>query len=125
MRPDRRRAFFFLQSLHSFGVKFLCVLTIFSLLAPIPTIAQTPRKDGPPVSRLAKPAPVFSSSDPAPNIDLLSDPPGLLYQGVPAEITQDEGMAGLHWELLRLGTTARLMQVVAHPDDEDGGMLTL
>ncbi len=32
---------------------------------------------------------------------------------------------GLRWELLRLGTTARLMQVVAHPDDEDGGMLTL
>ncbi len=27
--------------------------------------------------------------------------------------------------LLRMGTTARLMQVVAHPDDEDGGMLTL
>ena len=34
-------------------------------------------------------------------------------------------MAGLRLELLRLGTTARLMQVVAHPDDEDGGMLTL
>ena len=34
-------------------------------------------------------------------------------------------MAGLHLELLRLGTTARLMQAVAHPDDEDGGMLTL
>jgi len=27
--------------------------------------------------------------------------------------------------LLRLRTTARLMQTVAHPDDEDGGMLTL
>ena len=27
--------------------------------------------------------------------------------------------------LRRLGTTARLMQTVAHPDDEDGGMLTL
>ncbi len=27
--------------------------------------------------------------------------------------------------LLRLSTTARLMQTVAHPDDEDGGMLTL
>jgi LmbE family N-acetylglucosaminyl deacetylase len=27
--------------------------------------------------------------------------------------------------LRRLGTTARLMQAVAHPDDEDGGMLTL
>jgi LmbE family N-acetylglucosaminyl deacetylase len=54
-----------------------------------------------------------------------ADPPGLLYQGMPAEIPQDEGMAGLRLELLRLGTTARLMQVVAHPDDEDGGMLTL
>ena len=28
-------------------------------------------------------------------------------------------------ELRRLSTTGRLMQVVAHPDDEDGGMLTL
>jgi len=34
-------------------------------------------------------------------------------------------MAGLRLELLRLSTTARLMQAVAHPDDEDGGMLTL
>jgi len=55
----------------------------------------------------------------------LADPPGLAYQGVPAEIPQDEGISGLRLELLRLGTTARLMQVVAHPDDEDGGMLTL
>jgi LmbE family N-acetylglucosaminyl deacetylase len=53
------------------------------------------------------------------------EPPGLLYQGVPATIPQDEGVAGLRFELLRLGTTARLMQVVAHPDDEDGGLLTL
>ncbi len=53
------------------------------------------------------------------------DPPGLLYQGIPAPIPQDEGTAGLSLELKRLGTTARLMQVVAHPDDEDGGMLTL
>ena len=52
-------------------------------------------------------------------------PPGLLYQGVPADIPQDQGVAGLRLELLRLGTTARLMQVVAHPDDEDGGLLTL
>jgi LmbE family N-acetylglucosaminyl deacetylase len=48
-----------------------------------------------------------------------------LYQGTPGEIPQDQGMAGLRRELLQLGTTARLMQVVAHPDDEDGGMLTL
>ena len=56
---------------------------------------------------------------------VLVAPPGLLYQGVPAEIPQDEGLPGLRLELLRLGTTARLMQVVAHPDDEDGGLLTL
>jgi LmbE family N-acetylglucosaminyl deacetylase len=61
----------------------------------------------------------------ASQVDPLADPPGLLYQGVPQEIPQDEGMAGLRLELLRLGTTARLMQVVAHPDDEDGGLLTL
>lgn len=56
---------------------------------------------------------------------VLIAPPGLLYQGVPAGLPQDEGLAGLRLELLRLGTTARLMQVVAHPDDEDGGLLTL
>ena len=40
-------------------------------------------------------------------------------------LPQDSGTVGLQEMLLRLGTTARLMQVVAHPDDEDGGMLTL
>ena len=40
-------------------------------------------------------------------------------------LPQDTGAAGLQEMLLRLHTTARLMQVVAHPDDEDGGMLTL
>jgi len=34
-------------------------------------------------------------------------------------------MAGLQEMLRRLATTARMMQTVAHPDDEDGGMLTL
>ncbi len=70
-------------------------------------------------------APTAPANSPPPSFDVLADPPGLLYQGIPAEIPQDEGAAGLRWELLRLGTTARLMQVVAHPDDEDGGMLTL
>src|SRR5690242_10200232 len=37
----------------------------------------------------------------------------------------DTGVAGLKQMLLRLQTTARLMQTTAHPDDEDGGMLTL
>jgi LmbE family N-acetylglucosaminyl deacetylase len=40
-------------------------------------------------------------------------------------LPQDTGAAGLQETLLRLQTTARLMQTVAHPDDEDGGMLTL
>jgi LmbE family N-acetylglucosaminyl deacetylase len=40
-------------------------------------------------------------------------------------LPQDTGKAGLQEMLVRLGTTARLMQDVAHPDDEDGGMLTL
>jgi len=43
------------------------------------------------------------------------------YQPLP----QDTGILGLKQMLLRLQTTARLMQVTAHPDDEDGGMLTL
>ena len=37
----------------------------------------------------------------------------------------DTGAAGLKQMLVRLQTTSRLMQTVAHPDDEDGGMLTL
>jgi LmbE family N-acetylglucosaminyl deacetylase len=40
-------------------------------------------------------------------------------------LSQDSGSLGLKQMLVRLGTTARLMQTVAHPDDEDGGMLTL
>src|SRR5262249_23425344 len=40
-------------------------------------------------------------------------------------LPQDSGVLGLQEMLLRLRTTARLMQVVAHPDDEDGGLLTL
>jgi LmbE family N-acetylglucosaminyl deacetylase len=53
----------------------------------------------------------------APDPDKADDP----VQPLP----QDSGTAGLQEMLLRLSTTARLMQVVAHPDDEDGGMLTL
>ena len=40
-------------------------------------------------------------------------------------LPQDSGAVGLRQMLVRLRTTARLMQTVAHPDDEDGGMLTL
>jgi len=37
----------------------------------------------------------------------------------------DHGAAALRRSLLRLSTTASLLQVTAHPDDEDGGLLTL
>src|SRR3982074_242322 len=40
-------------------------------------------------------------------------------------LPQETGAAGLRVMLRRLETTGRLMQVTAHPDDEDGGMLTL
>jgi LmbE family N-acetylglucosaminyl deacetylase len=114
LRAARRRISSILQRSHFFDVKFVSSLAIFSLVSHTPTLAQNARKDvAPPVS-----SPALQSSFDA-------DPPGLLYQGVPAELPQDQGMAGLRLELLRLGTTARLMQVVAHPDDEDGGMLTL
>ena len=40
-------------------------------------------------------------------------------------LPQDTGAAGLKQELRRLQNTGRLMMVTAHPDDEDGGLLTL
>jgi len=40
-------------------------------------------------------------------------------------LPQDTGVSGLKQEIRKLETTGRLLQVVAHPDDEDGGMLTL
>jgi LmbE family N-acetylglucosaminyl deacetylase len=40
-------------------------------------------------------------------------------------LPQDTGVAGLQLMLRRLSTTARLMHTTAHPDDEDGGMMTL
>ena len=98
------------HTLHLLGLKLVCLLTILAISAP----AQAPS-----TSKAATPVAAKALS----HID--ADPPGLLYQGVPASIPQDEGVSGLRFELLRLGTTARLMQVVAHPDDEDGGLLTL
>jgi len=40
-------------------------------------------------------------------------------------LPQDSGVPGLELMLRRLSTTARLMHTTAHPDDEDGGMMTL
>jgi LmbE family N-acetylglucosaminyl deacetylase len=56
---------------------------------------------------------------------VVTDFPQVPYQGSPPDLPQDRGTLGLRLMLRRLSTTARLMQTVAHPDDEDGGMLTL
>ena len=102
------------QLLHLFGLKVASLLIILALAAP----AQAPSAAGnSPSKKEASSALAIAAR--------FAQPPGLLYQGVPADIPQDQGVAGLRLQLLRLGTTARLMQVVAHPDDEDGGLLTL
>jgi LmbE family N-acetylglucosaminyl deacetylase len=102
------------QPLQPFGLKlaFLLIVLPLTAKAQAPSAASSPqsKKDGLSASAIA---------------ERFAQPPGLLYQGVPADIPQDQGLAGLRLQLLRLGSTARLMQVVAHPDDEDGGLLTL
>lgn len=65
---------------------------------------------------LVAPVATFSSAQ---TTDKISD--DHFYEPLP----QETGAAGLKLMLRRLQTTGRLMQVVAHPDDEDGGMLTL
>src|SRR5437588_34912 len=108
--------------MRSLGAMFACFLLFLSLGATA---------KGPGANKLARqaaaspPAARSASSHSASTLEFQADPPGLLYRGVPPAIPQDQRMAGLRLELLRLASTARLMQVVAHPDDEDGGMLTL
>ncbi|HWZ79806.1 MAG TPA: PIG-L family deacetylase [Candidatus Sulfotelmatobacter sp.] len=101
------------ESLHLSGFMLFCLCVLFVLTAP----AQAPSAASKERAQHAPSALAIA--------DRFAEPPGLLYQGVPADIPQDEGVAGLRLQLLRLGTAARLMQVVAHPDDEDGGLLTL
>ena len=112
-RRLRRGVPFILPHLHRFGLALVCFCIALVLAAQ----AQAPARNRPDSK-----TPSAQSSAPDP---INAEPPGLLYQGIPAEIPQDQGLAGLRLQLSRLGTTARLMQVVAHPDDEDGGMLTL
>lgn len=43
---------------------------------------------------------------------------------IPLPIGENRGAAELEQDLRRLGTTASVMMIVAHPDDEDGPLLT-
>lgn len=93
---------------------------LFLLLA-IPVLpSASPQRTGDSAARSITAAAVPENSP-----TLVTDFPQLPYQGSPPEIPQDKGTLGLRLMLRKLGTTARLMQTVAHPDDEDGGMLTL
>jgi LmbE family N-acetylglucosaminyl deacetylase len=60
------------------------------------------------------PAQVPNTAEPEHKVDHYYEP-----------LPQETGANGLKLMLRRLKTTARLMQADAHPDDEDGGMLTL
>ena len=60
------------------------------------------------------------TSNSTPNQAARSSAPGYLDL-----LPQDNGTAGLKQQLRKLETTGRLMMVVAHPDDEDGGLLTM
>src|SRR5271167_141280 len=60
-----------------------------------------------------------------------SQQPASLPQLAPSEPTaiaqplpEDRGEAGLEQALKRLSTTASVLMIVAHPDDEDGSLLT-
>src|SRR5215472_17263012 len=49
---------------------------------------------------------------------------GSTVQSDTRPLPQDQGAVHLYQLLTKLKTTGRLMPVVAHPDDEDGGMMT-
>jgi LmbE family N-acetylglucosaminyl deacetylase len=59
----------------------------------------------------------------------LRDPANLAGERVRASVTEDpipanKGVLALEQGLIKLRTRASLLMIVAHPDDEDGGMLT-
>ena len=93
---------------------FLLVLAVF----PVLLMAAPQARDG--SARPVTAAPTTETQQ-----SVVTDFPQLPYQGTPPDLPQDQGTLGLRLMLRKLGTTARLMQTVAHPDDEDGGMLTL
>jgi LmbE family N-acetylglucosaminyl deacetylase len=105
------------------------LLTIVLLVAGIPAVAQhetaPPSDDKPSVDHSAGQM-GGHGGDQAKSKDKdddksQSEAADHYYEPLP----QETGEAGLKLELRKLATTGRLMQVVAHPDDEDGGMLTL
>ena len=67
--------------------------------------------------RQSAPAPVLAASE-------LAQLPSSEPSDVALPIAENRGAAALNESLKRLSTTASLMMIVAHPDDEDGSLLT-
>jgi LmbE family N-acetylglucosaminyl deacetylase len=63
------------------------------------------------------------AQQPAPHADLAQVPlPEPTVEALP--LPEDRGTADLEQTLKRLGTTASVLIIVAHPDDEDGALMT-
>ena len=56
--------------------------------------------------------------------DLSADLPAAEPSSIALQLPEDRGQAAFEQALLRLRTTASVMAIVAHPDDEDGALLT-
>jgi LmbE family N-acetylglucosaminyl deacetylase len=94
---------FFLRKPYSFAV-CAALASLFSLPAgPLLRAAQAPQSSA--ESELA----AVPQSDPTANA---------------LPLPEDRGQADLEQTLKRLGTTASVLYIVAHPDDEDGSLLT-
>ncbi|MGD0215705.1 MAG: PIG-L family deacetylase [Terriglobales bacterium] len=98
---------------NKFGLGQVCVslttVVLLAVLAASTTISASAQQEKKPDNHAAE----HSSAD-RPSADHYYEP-----------LPQDTGTNGLKLMLRRLQTTGRLMQIDAHPDDEDGGMLTL
>jgi LmbE family N-acetylglucosaminyl deacetylase len=62
----------------------------------------------------------MSAQDAAAHVELPATEPSAIALPLP----EDRGAAALEQTLKRLGTTASVLYIVAHPDDEDGALLT-
>jgi LmbE family N-acetylglucosaminyl deacetylase len=73
----------------------------------------------------ALPASLFAqqNAQPSPDAELAQVPlPEPIVEALP--LPEDRGAADLEQTLKRLGTTASVLIIVAHPDDEDGALMT-
>ena len=65
-----------------------------------------------------------AAHQPAPQDNLIALVPLSEPSEIALPLPEDRGVAALEQSLKRLGTTASVMIIVAHPDDEDGALLT-